>query len=69
MKYKSWHINRRELLKGGGVALALPLLDGMGKAMEVASKIAPTAMPPAFPAMLPAASLFVKITPDSKAPV
>ena len=45
MKYKSWHINRRELLKGGGVALALPLLDGMGKAMEVASKIVPAGIP------------------------
>ena len=31
MKHKSWHLNRRELLKGGGVALALPLLGGMGK--------------------------------------
>ena len=29
MKQKSWHIHRRELLKGGGLALALPFLDGM----------------------------------------
>lgn len=29
MKQKSWHLNRRELLRGGGVALALPLLNGM----------------------------------------
>jgi hypothetical protein len=29
MKQRSWHLNRRELLKGGGVALALPLLNGM----------------------------------------
>ena len=33
MKHKSWHLDRRELLKGGGVALALPLLNGMGNAM------------------------------------
>ena len=32
MKQKSWHLNRRELLKGGGVALALPLLNGMSLA-------------------------------------
>ena len=34
MKKKSWNINRRELLRGGGVALALPCLQGMtwGKA-------------------------------------
>ena len=29
MKPKSWHLNRREMLKGGGIALALPFLDGM----------------------------------------
>ena len=26
---KSWHLSRRELLRGGGVALALPWLEGM----------------------------------------
>ncbi len=26
---KSWHLDRRELLKGSGIALALPLLQGM----------------------------------------
>ena len=31
--HKSWHLNRRDILKGGGVALALPLLNGMAKAM------------------------------------
>ena len=30
MKPKSWHLNRREILKGGGVALALPFLNSMG---------------------------------------
>ena len=30
MKPKSWHLNRREMLKGGGVALALPFLNSMG---------------------------------------
>ena len=29
MKQKSWHINRRELIRGGGAALALPFLQGM----------------------------------------
>ncbi|MEO2008061.1 MAG: DUF1552 domain-containing protein, partial [Pirellulaceae bacterium] len=29
MKQKSWHLSRRELLKGGGIALALPFLDSM----------------------------------------
>ena len=30
MKQKSWHLNRRQLLKGGGIALGLPLLESMG---------------------------------------
>ena len=29
MKRKSWHIDRRRFLKGAGVSLGLPLLDGM----------------------------------------
>ena len=29
MKHKSWHINRRSFLRGGGVAIALPYLDCM----------------------------------------
>lgn len=29
MSKKSWHLNRREMLRGGGIALALPLLNGM----------------------------------------
>ena len=29
MKQKSWHLDRRELIKGGGLALALPFLNGM----------------------------------------
>ncbi|MDG1364146.1 MAG: DUF1552 domain-containing protein [Akkermansiaceae bacterium] len=45
MKYKSWHINRREVLRGGGVALALPLLNGMGKAMGVTLKTGQGEMP------------------------
>ena len=34
MKQKSWHINRRQFVRGGGAALALPFLQGMswGKA-------------------------------------
>ena len=36
MKQKSWHINRRQFVRGGGAALALPFLQGMswGKASE-----------------------------------
>ena len=29
MSKKSWHINRRRMLKGMGAALALPMLEGM----------------------------------------
>ncbi|MDB4807566.1 DUF1552 domain-containing protein, partial [bacterium] len=29
MSKKSWHVSRRQLIKGGGAALALPLLNGM----------------------------------------
>ena len=29
MKPKSWNINRRQFVRGGGVALALPFLQGM----------------------------------------
>ena len=29
MQYKSWQINRRAFLRGGGVAIALPYLDCM----------------------------------------
>lgn len=34
MKNKSWHLDRRDLLKGGGVAIALPLLNGMGAGLN-----------------------------------
>ncbi len=34
MAQKSWQLNRRELLQGGGIALALPLLNSMGSASE-----------------------------------
>ena len=40
MKMKSWHIDRRELLKGGGIALALPFLNAMGKAVGDQTKAA-----------------------------
>lgn len=29
MTQKSWHLNRREFIRGGGAALALPFLQGM----------------------------------------
>jgi len=44
MTQKSWHINRRELLKGGGVALALPFLNGMSWARGGAAKDVPKRM-------------------------
>lgn len=34
MKSKSWHLNRREFLRGGGIALGLPLLNGMSLAAD-----------------------------------
>ncbi len=37
MARKSWQLSRRELLRGGGVALALPLLDGMSWAKPAAA--------------------------------
>lgn len=45
MKQKSWHLNRRELLKGGGIALALPFLNGMGRALGATTGAANQAMP------------------------
>ena len=29
MKQKSWHLNRREMLKASGIALSLPFLESM----------------------------------------
>ena len=40
MKQKSWHLDRRELLKGGGIALALPFLNSMSRAMGVSGAVA-----------------------------
>lgn len=45
MKQKSWHLSRRELLKGGGIALALPLLNGMGRAFGATTAAAAQATP------------------------
>jgi hypothetical protein len=39
MKRKSWQLNRRELLKGGGVALSLPLLNATGWANSPAKAL------------------------------
>lgn len=36
MKTKSWHLNRREFIRGGGAALALPLLNAMSWAAPAA---------------------------------
>lgn len=44
MKHKSWNLNRREFLRGGGMALALPFLEGMGFAKSVAGKELPKRM-------------------------
>lgn len=44
MKPKSWQLNRRELLKGGGIALALPFLNGMSRAAEAQPRELPRRM-------------------------
>ena len=44
MADKSWHLNRREMLRGGGLALALPLLNGMGWAKPAAGEELPKRM-------------------------
>ncbi len=44
MKSKSWHLSRRELLKGGGVALALPFLNGMSWAAAGPKRALPKRM-------------------------
>lgn len=44
MKTKSWHLSRRELLKGGGIALALPFLNAMSRAASLASPALPKRM-------------------------
>jgi hypothetical protein len=37
MKQKSWHLDRREFLRGSGMALALPFLESMGWAKAAAA--------------------------------
>jgi hypothetical protein len=44
MKQKSWHLDRREFLKGGGMALALPFLNAMSWAKVAPSKAVPKRM-------------------------
>ncbi len=44
MKSKSWHLNRREFLKGGGIALALPFLNGMSWAAAGPKRALPKRM-------------------------
>jgi len=44
MKQKSWHINRREFVRGGGAALALPFLQGMSWGKAAAGKALPKRM-------------------------
>ena len=44
MKRKPWNIQRRELLRGGGVALALPLLNGMATVQAAGTKELPKRM-------------------------
>lgn len=40
MARKSWHLNRRDLIKGAGVAMALPYLSAMETTAKAASKAA-----------------------------
>jgi hypothetical protein len=44
MKQKSWQLNRREMLKGTGLALSLPFLDSMAWAKEAKNKAMPKRM-------------------------
>lgn len=44
MAQKSWHLNRRELLRGGGMALALPLLNSMSSARAAMTQDVPKRM-------------------------
>jgi hypothetical protein len=39
MKTKSWHLQRRELLKGGGVAMSLPFLNAMSIAQAATAEL------------------------------
>ena len=44
MKQKSWNINRREFIRGGGAALALPFLQGMSWGKATTGKVLPKRM-------------------------
>ncbi len=44
MAVKSWHLSRRELLRGGGMALALPFLNSMNWARAAATQDLPKRM-------------------------
>jgi hypothetical protein len=44
MKPKSWHLTRRELLRGGGIALALPFLNAMSRAASTTPRVLPKRM-------------------------
>ncbi len=44
MSKNSWHLNRREMLRGGGVALALPLLNSMSWGRETTDQELPKRM-------------------------
>ncbi|MBA4192575.1 MAG: hypothetical protein C0467_31795 [Planctomycetaceae bacterium] len=44
MAQKSWQLSRRELIRGGGAALALPLLNGMSWGRAAAGKDLPKRM-------------------------
>jgi hypothetical protein len=48
MAQKSWHLNRRMLLKGTGVALALPYLRAMEGIANATSQVAGEGMPKRF---------------------
>jgi Protein of unknown function (DUF1552) len=45
MKQKSWNLSRREMLRGSGIALALPFLNGMSRAMGITSSSATAVLP------------------------
>lgn len=68
MTKKSWHLNRRELLRGGGIAMALPLLNGMSWARAAAGAEAPKRMLVSYFAYGAYMPNGVNGVPDSKKP-
>ncbi|MDT8399131.1 MAG: DUF1552 domain-containing protein [Pseudomonadales bacterium] len=59
------HINRRQLLKGSGITLALPLLDAMFPALATAAQTAANIRPRLGFIYIPHGAIMSQYTPDS----